>query len=166
MRLRGLAVLIILALCGCASQKPREDALPPIDMAELQPFIQSGTASVEGEFFLRTAGGDIKSGAGKVVFLYPGITHTSVFFNTPPQMRSYDTAFKRVVMNLDKKINEYRKSSVCNMNGRFSFNNLPAGQYFLIGDLYWHTGNSITGATVVKLIELTPGQNLELLLTE
>jgi hypothetical protein len=79
-----LTVLALVAFTGCAAAPPaRKGAMPistPFTDAAFAPWAGTGNASIEGEAFMRTIGGDVKTCAGQSVILMPNNPYSQQAF--------------------------------------------------------------------------------------
>ena len=146
-----LAVLLVISLNGCAPI-PRNVAFNEADFA---PYAAGGTASISGQAFLKTVGGDVKYGAGNTVFLMPHNSYTEETWNralirgeniTPP----------------DPQAERYTRQTTADGEGRFQFDNLAAGDYYVVCTIIWSVptgyGLTPTGGYVGALVHLDAGQ--------
>ena len=67
----SISVLFALILSACATTS--DPGFTPLSYSEAEyaPFIGRGTASLRGQAFLKTKGGDVKKGAGNEIYLMP-----------------------------------------------------------------------------------------------
>lgn len=125
--------LSLLAVCacflaGCAAPKARTTVFDP---AEYVPFSRTGTGAVEGQAFLKTKGGDVKVGAGEPVYLNPVTAYSTEFYET------YVVGYNEIEA-ADPRAAEFRRDMIADGEGRFRFEGLPSGDYYLHCAIHWH----------------------------
>lgn len=168
-----LCLLASFAIIGCASRAPVN--LPPLNEAEYRPFAEAGTARVNGSVFLVTKGGDIKRGAARQVFLIPETSFLTSRMNTTDDW--YPTfdwlGFSGTDSETIAKAWRHTRIAVADVDGKFSFTNIPAGKYVVESQLFWQylscglwgCKNADTGAVLRKQVEVTQGAVVEVQLT-
>jgi len=135
------AMISILALCAMACTLPvAAPPTPPAPLVEFSPaeiaWAQgSGTATVEGQAFLKTRGGDVKYGAGEQVLLIPN------------SAQSFDWYIKRTatrddVSPMDPTLRALVRTTIAGGDGKFKFENLPAGPYLVVTSVTWEAPTS------------------------
>lgn len=171
--LSSLFIVALLTMVGCASREPLN--LPPLDEAEYQKYTVSGTAKISGSAFLVTKGGDIKRGAARQVFLIPQTSFLMARMNATDDY--YTTfqwlGFSRTDDNTIAQAWRHTRISVADVDGKFSFTNVPSGKYFVETQLFWQYVScgflgckpTDTGAVLRKHIEVTEGAVIEAQLT-
>jgi hypothetical protein len=124
-------VTAMLALSACAVQKPYV-ITTKFDPAEVAWSTKPGTASIHGQAFMKTVGGDVKTCAGNEVDLIP--------FN------SYVTEQQDAVHHgltwggfsyLDPARKVAWRTTRCNAQGDFVFSNIPAGHWLIETTATW-----------------------------
>jgi len=160
-----MLVLLGFALAGCEdfwrlnSQNPTLK-LEPASAAEYAPFSQPGTGSISGQAFLVTTSGDPKKAAGKEVTLDPLTSLSRNWWNT-------SKAYERIAPALpdDPKFRAARKTTTADADGRFSFENLPAGDYLVRTTVQWQPARCAEQAycgtqsgAVGGVVHLNPGE--------
>ncbi|HZP11981.1 MAG TPA: hypothetical protein VFB36_06135 [Nevskiaceae bacterium] len=133
----ALTAVLMVGLSGCAefwemnSQNPALK-LPPADASEYAPYEKSGNASISGQAFLVTTSGDAKKAAGKEVTCDPATSLSRRWWN---DARVYERIQPR--MPDDPKFLSMRKTVTADADGRFTFDNLPAGDYLIRTTIEW-----------------------------
>lgn len=121
-----LAAALILTGCQVAPQ-PYITAFDPV---EYEPYEREGTGVVVGQAFLRTEGGGVVTAAGRTVHLFPATKNSSEFI-----MRSV-IAYERLEP-ADPRAAKYGRSTIADADGRFRFEGLPAGRYYVTSYISW-----------------------------
>ena len=75
-----ITLLAVVILSGCKGAEP----LVPFNSSEFSRFDGVGKATIEGQAFAKTRGGDIKYPAGDAVYLVPATTHTTDWIVSNP----------------------------------------------------------------------------------
>jgi hypothetical protein len=153
-----------LILNGCAvspKPKPTVEMSTPFNEADFAPYAKKGSGAIIGQAFLKTVGGDVKYGAGSVVYLFPQTPYVMEFFT--------HAAAGKKVDNIDLRAGKYSKKTMGDGQGNFGFNNLPAGEYILITNIEWGVptryGIEQSGGDIVKSVTLKDGEKVKVMLT-
>jgi hypothetical protein len=134
------------------------------DADKVQWAAARGTATIEGQAFLKTRGGDVKLGAGNWVYLIPECDEISRWFATlaPRQQISLTT------MNPGLALLSHM--SKADADGRFKFVDLPAGNYFVLSRVDWEApgyyGMTQQGGFVMSNAATESGKTVSVLLTQ
>jgi len=161
-------IALLLFVCfftSCATMTPPQQisrmAFPE---HEYQRLAKSGTAIVKGQAFLKTRSGDVKVAAGNEVILNPITSYSNEW---------YEKAYRRG-MNLgepDPRVWNYVIKTVADGSGRFTFKNVPPGQYFVTTVVTWESATGYQGAlqvqggTVTKRTIVNDGDEVEVIVT-
>ena len=132
-----IILLAVVFLCGCSAFKARE--LVPFSEGEFNIFNGTGKAVIEGQGFARTRGGEVRYAAGSDVFLVPATSHTRDWINSG---QWYTYFGSRITLGFDPRTHRYVKRSVCDGEGRFTFEDLVPGPYFVVTKVVWYAGDS------------------------
>jgi len=97
----------------------------PYSEADFAPWSGSGPATLRGQAFLRTVGGDVKTCAGQDVYLVPGNSYDN------EAMLSHGHAV------LDPAAFHYWRKSICDAQGNFTFTGLPARRWYVGATVKW-----------------------------
>ena len=126
--------------------------------------LEVGNCRLEGQAFLKTRGGDVKTCAGEKVFLMPYNDYTAEL-DIAGKQGGYSEA-----SNLDPNIKNYWKVTTCDADGNFEFDNLPVGQWLLFTEVVWEipTGrytSSVQGGDVTKIVQTIENSTQKVYLT-
>lgn len=115
---------------GCYTA-PRPTPLP-FEESEYAPYAGRGTSTIEGQAFLRTRAGDIKYAAGSEVDLTPVTKYSTAWW--------YQEVVGGKPVHPDAKdyrAGMYNKHTRADSEGRFTFDGLRPGEYFISTKLTW-----------------------------
>lgn len=127
--------------------------------AERSQYGGIGTASIAGQAFLVTRGGDVKYGAARKVNLYPAVPYVYealIHFNT------LDSATQAQVR---AELAPLTRTVVGDGLGHFKFEKLPAGDYYVECRIFWEVARpyhtETTGSTILKLVSVGEGDRVD-----
>lgn len=156
--MRKITILIGLAICtmslGCILQ-------PMVTAFDEAPFLAAqgeGNATITGQAFLKTLGGDVKFGAGNEVELVPSTPYS-------------DERYQRVMINReslaerDQRIERFTKKATADGNGNFEFKNIKPGKYYLYCLIKWNTGYTTTGGYAHATVEIKENESKKVVVT-
>lgn len=162
-----LPLCVAASLAACASA-PKEPLVSPRQAryveSEYAPYEKPGTGSIHGQAFLKTKGGEVKYAAGNQVLLAPVTAYTREWWTRT-------VVGDEVLSPRDEQADRFFKETTADGEGRFRFDSLPPGEYFVVTTVEWQyyagylEGNRRAGGRVGKRLALSPGERLELVLT-
>ena len=119
----------LLFASGCAHQSHTRTAefIP----AEYEPFRLPGSGGIEGQAFLVTMSGEVKYGAARSVFLNPVTTYSTEWY-------VQQCVGHKELNEGDPRAAEFLRETIADGHGRFRFEGLPAGDYYLACPIVWH----------------------------
>lgn len=124
----SIAVAAMAVLTGCAGA-PKAYPREPFNQAEYKRYEQPGNSTVAGVVSFapyQNPGASYKtSNVLQKVYLVPATSHESVAVTTGYQY-NYNVAAA------DPRRAAYLRSTVANTDGRFSFAQVPAGDYYIV----------------------------------
>ena len=106
-------------------ERRRNVRYPPFDEAEYKPFLETGTASIEGLAGYRKRNLLTANPRGVKVTLDPATTYSRVWWT------EHAFYFLEPPTPLDPRFFEYRRTTKVDARGRFRFDNLPPGTYYI-----------------------------------
>jgi hypothetical protein len=132
----------------------------PFVVGDLAPWAKVGAASLHGQAFLKTVGGDVKTCAGARVLLLPGAAYVDELLAKKKAGVSVDA---------DQRLQSYTRATICDAQGNFSFAGLPEQRWYVLTTVTWgvpHMGEpgeqaktKQQGGELVQAVALTPGDN-------
>jgi hypothetical protein len=155
MRTRTFALAAALAaLAGCVAPAQPYVLKTPFSTADFQPYVGTGPATLHGQAFMKTVGGDVKTCAGQTVYLMPDNAYNAEIVQAPT----------RNFANRDARGDAYTRQTVCDAQGNFEFDNVPAKMWWVLVDVTWGVPNQYgsvdtQGGTIQEPVILQPGEN-------
>lgn len=149
-------VAAVLAGCSEVATVPLKTQWKESDYAA---YTKVGTGVVKGEAFMRQRGGVVVTCAGSEVLLVPdeGIFSEMVKINESG----------RKVTPLKEKINtSVIKATKCDAQGKFTFNQIPAGMWIIQTNVQWETPrHEAQGSFLTQRFRLMYGETTEIILS-
>ena len=102
-------------------------------------------------------GGDVKYAAGNEVLLNP-VTSISNQWYQENYLSGKDLS------EPDPRYLAALTKTTADGEGRFRFNNIPEGDYYLTSNVTWYVGNSKQGGWISKRVTIEDGQSYEIIL--
>ena len=130
----GTAVVLLTLVAGCAVQRQAR-----FDPEECASYERPGTATVSGQAFLKTRGGDVKYGAGNTVELRPVTTYSVEWYRTV-------VVSGRGLAPGDSRENAFVRSATADGEGRFRLEGLPGDKYYVTCNIIWETATGYEGS--------------------
>jgi hypothetical protein len=158
--MRKIFIAALILLAGCATSPIQRTAV--YNPAEYAPYAHPGNGRIIGQAFMETVGGDVKYAAGNPVILHPVTSYTTEWFE------------KTIVQGLkltqgDPRGNQYVMQTTANAEGRFAFEHLPAGQYYLTCPIIWGvpgpSGIESTGGIAYAKVTVPPNGTVAAIVT-
>lgn len=142
--MRRLAILAAVACSafvgGCVAPAKPRPRVAQFSEAEYVGYEKSGTATVRGQGFMRTRGGDVKTAAGSSVYMNPKTSYSAEWFDAVLRGIPLEPADQRIV--------RYHRVTQADAEGRFEFSALPAGTYYVVTTVSWEAPVGYRGALV------------------
>ena len=136
----------------------------PFPLDEYKTLPVKGSATIRGQAFIKTKGGDLKFAGGKEVLLNPVTSYS---------LQWWETAYlnNKLMEDPDSKIYDYIKKQIADGSGKFEFNKVPAGEYIIATKVTWQTSPGDSGSMVrqgghvAKRIVVKDGDEIDVVLT-
>ena len=145
---------------------PQYQTLSTFDLDEVSWFNQQGFGAIIGNAFIRKQDGGIVSCAGQLVGLIPTGSYADERIDHLYQ--SLDSGYNNTRNNIDKADPKYLETTlqtVCDVDGRFKFQSLPAGSYYVLPVVFW--GDPIQGgANLMKRVSIIGDETKEITISK
>jgi len=166
--------------------QPKEPRTLPFDAKAYAQYDSVGTATITGQAFLTTRGGDVKVGAGRKIGLIPVTNISRRWFNgqfirqiavvqgrviregiggIPLSMPEPDDQGEAEFVPSDRRILKYNRTTTGDGDGRFRFEQVPSGRYYLVCHITWMVGYGESGGMVQAEVEIKDGETKNIILT-
>jgi hypothetical protein len=157
--------LLYVATClnGCTDTpiKPVERTASPL--SEYNSPNKDGTGIVTGRAFVQTGGGSVKTLAGETVRLHRGGIYSDQWFELVSNPKVHTAAY-------DYRLEDYVFMTIVDDDGRFTFKDVPAGEYYLTMHV-WFTSEGNRGVLIFqdgrfrKVITVENDKTVDVILT-
>lgn len=149
----------LFLLSGCVIAPVKRTAV--FNPAEYEPCLKEGTATITGQAFVKTAGGDVKFAAGNIIYLNPITEYSSEFYQ------------KAVVggVKLEPALDAvpFPRQTVADGNGNFEFKNVPDCGYYLYTSIVWQIptpyGLTYTGGAAYAKVKAKSNETVKVVVT-
>ena len=153
-----LAVLSVAVLVGCVPQPKTLTIATPYSDDDFAAWDGAGPATIQGQAFLKTVGGDVKTCAGHDVILLPATKYNIEI------MSNYEIYKSKInYTNRDIRADYRIRKSMCDAQGRFVFNDVPALNWYISTNVTWGVatryGIEYQGGHLRKMFTIRPGIN-------
>jgi len=160
-------VLIIASVFGlllAACTAPTHQVQTPFRPADFEWSQGKGSAGISGQAFLKTRGGDVKTCAGNTVALVPENSYTL-------ELLTAAKAGKNSQASWDYRYQHFRRTTICDAQGRFAFRDLPAGHWLLGTTVMWEAPSTsyltnMQGGGLSQSVTLREGEAKDIILTD
>jgi len=161
---------VLLSSCGTmyypvAPEKNKIFLSSAFNVNQAQFINKKGNNTLKGESFLKTVGGDVKTCAGNEVHLIPVTDYSNerMIKQFGKSQSGYITDYTFIMtefVNTDANYTEYQKTTYCNSQGGFIFENLSDGEYYVTTIVKWQGGYPMTtqGGVIMKRIAVKDGE--------
>lgn len=124
----AVAAIATALLCACP-QNPAITRHGILNLQEYAPFQLPGSAVVEGQVVVRVPGGGTFYGADGEVLLLPRVTETEHYVS--------EVVLPGKLKLPAQHMNQVRWATTSDTQGRFRFEGLPAGNYYVVCPVAW-----------------------------
>ena len=125
-------------------------------------FLKKGEGSISGQAFMRRMDGIVIYAAGSRVYLYPN----TAYFSELAECHNRNISNWRI-KGVENGPQNYCKDTQANGEGRFHFDNLPAGDYIIETEVQWGSSSvGIQGGQLWGTVIVQNGTSSEIILTQ
>lgn len=172
--IRSQFCLAVFLLSGCLAipATPYVD-LGPFDAAEMQQKLSPGNNTIKGSALMRQVGGGVVTCAGNVVSLAASTKYSDAWAKAHygSSTGGFHSVYQTHVDYSDEAA-FYRslRSTHCDAQGYFKFDNLADGTYYVFTAISWQVpgqfGMQAQGGSIMRSVSLADGKTEELVLSE
>ena len=167
---RIILFLCVLSLSGCASLPAQEPLKQTVKFneAEAKKMLAVGNNTVYGSAFLKQMGGGVVTCAGETVRLIPATmyaTERMKYFYGPSVDYSVGVYFGGKSAEDNAPYESNIKTTVCNQNGDFSFDNVADGSFYVSTVVLWKVAHRIQGGGLAQRVNVKSGEKKQVILT-
>lgn len=141
---------LMLGACGLPAQQAVN---LPFHADDFKPAMQPGNSSISGQALVKDDKGNVKSCANFNAVLIPDNAYTE---NMTEIIRTHTNPVP------DPDYYKYRRAVKCDAQGRFAFENLPAGRWIVEADTHWsqiEDGDKVEHVSFLDETATTTGDN-------
>jgi hypothetical protein len=164
MKIVECSLFLFAGIVACSAASPAEPLKvdSPFNQDELKFVLERGKASISGRAVLELADGSLKDCAGFNVEMLPVTAYSSErIIKTYGNVQRGQILLEQNPPKFVPDVQEYHElllKSSCNAEGVFHFENVPAGDYFVMAFLIWEekAGDAVrkTGGAVMQRLRV------------
>lgn len=153
------AAASLAVLSGCVTAP---EPKTPFNPAEAAFIHKQGNNTINGQAFLRRNDGIVVYGAGSDVYLIPKTAYSTErldavyqgrninsYMQSPPSPPGYEQAMRKTKANGE---------------GRFTFDHVADGSYYIVTDVRWMVGYASQGGNLRASVTVSGGSQTEVIL--
>jgi len=150
---------IIFVFIACAPLTPPIQRMN-FPESEYLALKSTGSATIHGQAFMRTRGGEVRTAAGLNILLNPVTSYSNEWYQLAYlEHKKIDTP--------DPRLWKYTRTQIADSGGNFVFKNVPAGEYYVTTGIFWdvpYYGKQ--GGIMSQRVSVKDGENLEVMLVK
>jgi len=127
-------------------------------------FKKAGTAKATGQAFLRTSSGDVKYAAGSRVSLVPVTSISNQWYYQWYLVENHINP-EKVVAKADTRHLAIKRRTQADGEGKFTFRNIPAGEYFINTSVVWKVDQNTVGGFISNKVSIEDGESHNFVIT-
>ena len=156
---------LLLSACATVAPSPPPQWPPYSEASEAEyvAYLKTGSGAIAGQAFLAQRNGGVVKGAGRVVTLDPATSIGNDWWSKAGRLWVH-----RALVPPSPGFAKVRRTTIADADGKFKFQELPAGAYYVRTEVTWEIGNynPTQGGLVGQLVEVWDGQLKEVVLNE
>lgn len=152
------ALILIVGLSACVTRTLTTDAtFDPNDGAWIK---ESGPHTISGQAFLRRNDGIVVYAAGSPVEIFPATNFSKErvekIFNGRKSLDVYQATSYKFENTPDGYL-ELSRETKADGEGKFTFDNVANGEYFIRTTVFWKAGDASQGGMLVEKVSVKDG---------
>jgi hypothetical protein len=163
--LRAFHVLATVALLMLSACVPPPDLTSTYNPAEVAWAEKTGTATINGQAFLRRNDGVVVYAAGSTAILTPRSTYADERFSKTFPNGARLSYFGMNFKTTDPVYAQSGRTAVADGEGKFTFTNLPSGTYYLTIPVVWMVQDVRQGGLLMVPVTLADGETKQVIMS-
>jgi hypothetical protein len=159
----ALVLVLLFVAVGCATVTPPPQWTLPSEAAEAEygQYLKEGAATLSGQAFLTQQNGTVIKAAGRTVTLDPATSIGNEWWEKAGKLWVH-----RTLTPPSPFFSKARRSTIADADGKFRFQNLAAGKYYVRTEVTWEIGNynPTQGGLVGQEVQVKDSQTSEVIL--
>ena len=155
-----LPILLIACLVSTSCAIPLVERQAQFVESEYAPYAGEGTARICGVAYIKTQRGEFKYGAGNETYLNPVTSYSTEWYTE-------SVIGGRSLTKANPKVLVYNRATRADSDGRFCFEKIPSGDYYLTCPVEWVYGanSAIQGGMAYAQVTVKDGETVNAVLT-
>lgn len=154
-------IIFVVLLSSCVETVEQNEVFDP----EMAKYInETGSGSISGQAFLTQSGGGVVFAAGQLVRLLPVTAYTNERMTILYGSSKISRGLVQTTPIDPNFVRNFVKSTKADGNGRFKFNGLVDGSYFVTTTVTWVVGDVRQGGAIRELVTIKDGASIELIM--
>jgi hypothetical protein len=155
-----LPILLIACLVSTSCATSIVERQGQFVESEYAPYAGEGTARICGVAYIKTQRGEFKYGAGNETYLNPVTSYSTEWY-------TIGVIGGRSLTKANAKVLAYKRATRADGEGRFCFDNIPSGDYYLTCPVEWVYGASSArkGGMAYAQVTVKDGETVNTVLT-
>ena len=169
---KSLALICAVALAGCAHQTTTLNVNTPFDLGQTMQLMAPGKNTITGYAAVTQPNGNVFTCAGQTVTLLPAtgyaMERVTTLYGNPDN--GFRPVTKKVLFaNTPVEYTDLRKKTTCDEQGRFRFDDVADGNFYVSADVIWVFSygqyKATEGGTLIQRVSVKKGQTRDVNLT-
>lgn len=161
MLMRATALAASIFAAGCVAAPTIETTFNPAEAAFIN---ETGSGTISGQAFLRRNDGVVVYAAGSEVHLVPKSTYADERIQALYRGGKFN-GYVPAPKNTDPQYLAMTKTTKANGEGRFSFENLADGDYYVLTQVTWLAGDIRQGGSLMEPVSIRNGRSVDIIMT-
>ena len=155
-----LPILLIACLVSTSCANSLVERQAQFVESEYAPYAGEGTATICGVAYIKTQRAEFKYGAGNETYLNPVTSYSTEWYTV-------GVIGGRSLTKANPKVLAYNRATRADSEGRFCFENIPSGDYYLACPVVWMYGanSAIKGGMAYAQVTVKDGETVNAVLT-
>lgn len=163
-----ICLLFVVTACVGNSRIRNIETRSTFDPLEAAFINEQGTGSIAGQAFLNQHGGQVAYAADNDVILIPSTAYArerfQIIYGSSKLLNIYGAVLTDGKTGTDPKYKEMQRTVRADGEGRFKFDRLAPGNYFIQAGAFWKVGDSAQGGYFYETVSLADGEQKDIIM--